>query len=401
MDGVTRALAGFVGFRLFRNLVFHYAVIVPIYYSHGLTAVQVGLIEGVYWTVKSTLDVPTGYVADRFGRRFAVVSGTTIVAVGYCTIALAAGFETFTLGFGVLAFGHSLCTGADSALLQTALETAGQGARYTRYEMAGWAARSLGLALSMLAGAALLGSVELSTLVWLSAVFTVPAIFFPFLIGEASRKAAAPPDLRAFARLFKKAEFSKQMALRVSYYLVFHTVDFTGNWLFQAVYVHLGEGPAFLNCGYAAVLVVASVTYLVFRNYQLEHHAAVRAMLVLCVIHYGLVAVGLLVGGFAGKLLVFVGYLNYGIVRGLYFPVTRAWITELAPDDVRATLLSAISLVGGFALAAANPILGQLMARSPAATIGGLCAALVVGGLFVFLRSANAAPHRLVGGSRG
>src|SRR5437667_11169642 len=41
----------------------------------GLSLTQVGLLEGVAWTITAFLEVPTGAIADRWGRKASIAVG--------------------------------------------------------------------------------------------------------------------------------------------------------------------------------------------------------------------------------------------------------------------------------------------------------------------------------------
>ncbi|TME73769.1 MAG: MFS transporter, partial [Chloroflexi bacterium] len=47
----------------------------------GLSLTQVGLLEGVAWTITAFLEVPTGAIADRWGRKASIAVGASLYGI--------------------------------------------------------------------------------------------------------------------------------------------------------------------------------------------------------------------------------------------------------------------------------------------------------------------------------
>jgi MFS family permease len=77
-------------------------------------------------------EVPSGALADTFGRRRAVVAGEVLRAVGFALWLVAPTFAGFAGGFVLWALGGALASGAVEALLFDALAAAGVPERFAR-----------------------------------------------------------------------------------------------------------------------------------------------------------------------------------------------------------------------------------------------------------------------------
>jgi len=75
-------------------------------------------------------EVPSGALADRFSRRWAVVSAGVLQAAGYGLWILLPGFAGFAAGFVLWGVGGSLASGAFQALVYDGLRAAGQEGRF-------------------------------------------------------------------------------------------------------------------------------------------------------------------------------------------------------------------------------------------------------------------------------
>ncbi|MGH0033959.1 MAG: MFS transporter [Myxococcota bacterium] len=100
----------------------------------GLEAVEFGALKAIYYVVCTVSEIPTGVVADRIGRRAALVTGAALAALGTGAIALAHSFLEFAAGEACIGVSTALMSGADSALLYDSFEGDDRDRRYARAE---------------------------------------------------------------------------------------------------------------------------------------------------------------------------------------------------------------------------------------------------------------------------
>ena len=116
-------------------------------YRH-LTLTQVGVMEGLFWSVKLAAEVPSGAFADRFGRRQTFFAGLALEALGVLLFAFAGGFLLLTVSYGVWAAGLAFRSGNEEAYLYDALAADGRqsefGDRFGLYSALSVAAVLLG-----------------------------------------------------------------------------------------------------------------------------------------------------------------------------------------------------------------------------------------------------------------
>ncbi|MEZ5598437.1 MAG: MFS transporter [Pseudomonadales bacterium] len=92
-------------------------VIVPYLAGLGLTMQQILTTQACFSAVIVVMEVPSGYVADRLGRRLALLAGTAFLAAGFLTLWWADSFVDILVFEGLLGVGASMISGADLALL--------------------------------------------------------------------------------------------------------------------------------------------------------------------------------------------------------------------------------------------------------------------------------------------
>jgi MFS family permease len=121
----------------------------------GLNLTEIGLLEAGAWLLTAVLEVPTGAIADRWGRKASMSIGAFAYGMAMFLILGDALSPLFLLGYALWNSSSAFVSGADSALLYDSLradgrasEAAKQTGRYTAIQQG-----SQGIA--SLAGAAL------------------------------------------------------------------------------------------------------------------------------------------------------------------------------------------------------------------------------------------------------
>ena len=94
----------------------------------GLSLTQVGLLEGVAWTITAFLEVPTGAIADRWGRKASIAVGASLYGLAMFLILAEALSPAFLLGYALWNSSTAFVSGADSALLYDSLKADGRAA---------------------------------------------------------------------------------------------------------------------------------------------------------------------------------------------------------------------------------------------------------------------------------
>ena len=67
-------------------------VIVPLFESRGLTLAQVFYLQAIFAGFVVLFEVPSGYLADVFGRKNALVAGSVFHGIGFSWLCFAEGF---------------------------------------------------------------------------------------------------------------------------------------------------------------------------------------------------------------------------------------------------------------------------------------------------------------------
>ena len=98
----------------------------------GMTLFQIGLIESVFHVTSLLMEVPTGIIADRFGRRTSRLLGRIMAMIGTLLMIASRSFWGFVLAFVFVALSYNLESGAGDALIYDSLVQVGKQDRYMR-----------------------------------------------------------------------------------------------------------------------------------------------------------------------------------------------------------------------------------------------------------------------------
>lgn len=102
--------------------------------TRGLSTLEFGFLQSIYYFVAVSLEVPSGVVADRFGRKHALVFGALLTVAGSLLRIVAFDFWVFALAEVLYAAALALVSGAESAILYDSLDADGRADEYARYE---------------------------------------------------------------------------------------------------------------------------------------------------------------------------------------------------------------------------------------------------------------------------
>ena len=109
-------------------------VIVLFYESNGLGLKDVFILKSVYSMAAVILEIPSGYLADVWGRRKCLILGCILYFGGYLSYSFTDTFTAFLFAEILLGVGQTLVNGADSALLYDTTVEHNKEPLYLRYE---------------------------------------------------------------------------------------------------------------------------------------------------------------------------------------------------------------------------------------------------------------------------
>ena len=322
--------------------------------ERGLTLGQVLLFESAFAAVTVVAEVPTGMVADRWGRRPSLVASGLLMAAGLVIFGLASGFAPLLLAFAIFGVGLSLMSGADDAMLFDSLAGLGRGEEFTsragRLNAMAWGAN----AATAIAGALLAEVTSLALPIVLSGGLALLAAPLALRFTEPPARGERLPFLRIGVSAARRVAGQRELwsiMLLFAAVLVAAALVFT---LFQPIASELGA-PVWALGAIAAAITLASA------GGGWAAAATERRLGPSTTLAFGgLATVVALLAGAAGHRAVFALILLSPLMWNVLHPLVADYLARRVPDRERATVLSLNSMASQLGTAIATPIVGVI-----------------------------------------
>ncbi|MFF5368814.1 MFS transporter [Streptomyces sp. NPDC013187] len=133
------------------NSLFQRGVFVLYLVHQGFSAAQIAVLQTLLYIVSALAEVPTGFIADRVGRRASIVIGQALIGaclIGQVTLS---GYAAFVVLFALQGIGMACVSGAETALLYDLLRRRGAETHYVKVKSryATFAATTMALAIAL------------------------------------------------------------------------------------------------------------------------------------------------------------------------------------------------------------------------------------------------------------
>ena len=347
------------------RVLYNFMLFLPVWVIYmqgkfGLTLTEVTLNDSAFWITMALTEVPTGAVADAWGRKQSQIIGMLIATGAILLFALAPTYPLVLLGNSLWAFGITFISGADLAFFYDTLRVLDRQAEYPKYRARLQAYVLASIALSSVLGG-LLGEVSLVSTFTLTAAMMLVATLLVFSLKEPPRE--ADPDsgehmsyLKILAVTFRA--IGKYPGLR--YALIFSSLLPLLGSAIQVTFMQpyaIGIGLPIAALGVIALGLRASqFTGALNAGRVLDRLGEWRWLWLAPVVICG----GVIALGFFNSVLGIVLFALTGFATAISTPLIESIILRQTPGAVRATVLSVDSLLNRFLLALLGPGIGLL-----------------------------------------
>lgn len=354
----------YLAYRMLTNLWFVGAVWLY-FYRLFITDQQVGILDGSAFAIGLVAEVPSGALADRFGRDKMVKLGQVLAGGGLLIQAFGSSFIQFFAGQAIMMIGVSFVSGADEALFFGKLNFDRASVNWRKLVIRGSQVALIGSLVATVAGG------------WLHVINPrIPWILtgLAFISSAALIWSVRDTRLEKKAKKFSselqehlisiRAGFAQFRAQKLLLYVpIIMTVQglfYTAGWgLLRIVLLDRFHFDPFLGSVVVATSSLITVGILAVMHKYAEGMSEKR---VLAIISLGAVASLLLS-------LADIGMWGYVVIFALYagehvlHPFMSEVLNNRAPEDQRATILSVASFLRTLPYIALAPIIGFLNTR--------------------------------------
>ncbi|OOM76869.1 major facilitator superfamily protein [Clostridium puniceum] len=98
----------------------------------GMSLVEIGLLESIYHITGVLFELPTGVIADVYGKKFSVITGRIVSIVSCILMIISDSFLGFAIAFSLSSASMNLNSGAAEALVYDSLKELGEEEKYKK-----------------------------------------------------------------------------------------------------------------------------------------------------------------------------------------------------------------------------------------------------------------------------
>jgi MFS family permease len=337
-------------------------VFVPLLQGYGLSMAEVLQTQAMFALTVAICEVPSGYLADMWGRKRAILVGSALNGLGFLSLLWADSFADFIVYELILGVGISLISGADLALLydtENELQELGGGSgtgktlsRLISVETAASGLAGVGASVLLLWG-------SMEALIQLQVVSGFLPAILALRLTEAPRPVLKQGHANNARKIFQLLLFGRPVVLWTTLAIVcFGLVGVYSFWLYQKYWELQGVPLAWFGYIWAAFALLTSLAARYASS--LEQRIGWRAVLAIAAV--------LPVAGWLGMAL---GSGLYGVLFGLAIQLSRGLsltifyeaLNRRVDGEFRATVNSLASLGVRSVFILSGPLLGYMLDR--------------------------------------
>lgn len=329
-------------------------VIIPFLRENGISLAQAFLLEAIFSIEVVVLEIPTGYLSDRWHRKSVIVAASAFSAMGLLCFALGTAFAHFLAGELLMGIGASLFSGTVEAITYDTLLEQGRTEEYKRISGKQYFATFGAEALVSVIGG-LVAAYGLRAAAWLTVISPSLAFLIALTITEPARhKLIEPQHFKAIWRICTST-LVHNAPLRSIIVLqgIIGSMTLTLFWLSQPYQIMTGLPLTFF--GFTHAFFVGGGALCSQYTHALAKRIDDRMFLLLIAAAVVLSYFGL---GFSLALWALVFFLVGRIAWGFLTPLTSDMVNRMTTSDIRATVLSIRALGWRLLFALASPFIG-------------------------------------------
>jgi MFS family permease len=340
--------------------------------KRGLSLTQITALDSVFWLIIVVAQVPAGAIADRWGRKSALILAALFLSAGILVFGLADTYLLILISYAGWGLGLAFQSAGDSAFLFDSLKVLGRPEEFQKVFGRYWGVASAGVIGGLLLGAPVAAATDLSLPIVVSAGIALLAAgvaltFREPTLGPLGPSSATPADAATGApgleaRLsfgdhmresFRLAYRQPQVRYVLLYGAVLGVATFVPILFIQPFLVRHDVSVGNLGLFQVPMRVMAIVGALA--AYRISAAVGERRTMVLMpvVLAMGYAALGVWDTAYA-----YAAFPVVSLVSMMANPVVADYLNRRIPSEQRATILSIRQLVFSLLLAPIAPVLG-------------------------------------------
>lgn len=323
----------------------------------GLPLWQIGVVEGIFHIASFLFEVPSGALADLFGRKNVIIVGRLCSAISAVINLFANNLLGFAIGFTISALSYNLNSGSEEALVYDSLKKIGEEKSYLKVNS------RLNLIIEISQGlATFIGGIlaEYSyvycyiTVIIISLLSMIPAVLFKEVPMDKEGSRDKVSIKKHFKVCYDIIKDNKEILKILIYFPVVFTFDTIVFFYGQQYFSELG-----LNKIEISLVMLFSGLFSCVGSITCEKVITVFKENTKYIIS---ILMGVSIVMISSKNIVisiiFFAIMNYA--NSVLYPIQSASLNKLIPSEQRATIISIDSMIFSFTMVCLFPVCGLL-----------------------------------------
>jgi MFS family permease len=328
------------------------------YEENGLTITDLFVIQAIYSVTIALIEIPSGYVADIFGRKNSMVIGTFFGFLGILIYSLSFDFDGFLLAALCLGIGQSFISGSDTALMYDSLVEINRSDDFIKLEGRTISMGNLAEAIAFVIGG-FLAEISLRTPFYYQVGIALAGFTIALFLIEPKVHRLQDGKSKPWKNIKKIIHYAmiENNILRayIFYSAIFGAATLTMAWFVQPYFKTLGLEVIYF--GLIGAGLNLAVAFPAFYAHVIERKIGTKTLLsLLLLLIVGCYLTVAYVDSLWGLLILLLFYLT----RGVATPVLRDYMNRHIPSNMRATVMSIRSFIIRVLFASTSPVFGYV-----------------------------------------
>lgn len=325
----------------------------------GMSLVQLGILEGIFHITSFLMEVPTGIIADVYGRKTSRLIGRILFFISILILFVANDFYLFALSFIFTALSYNLESGAGDALIYDSLKELNKESEYMKINGKQEVSYQLASVTSLILGG-FLATINYNYVFFLSLVFATFAIIHTFRFQEPEYEkekiSTNNPIIIMKEQLSGSIRAIKQNK-KIGLFIIFTQIILAfGTTLFFYLQNYL-KGTNHNEFFIGTFLAISSIFEAVASYNAHKVEKIFKEKGILLFMPFISIACMWLI---ALTPYPYIFYILMMIIESFIFVAMSDYINKLIPSNNRATILSLSSMVFSFVMIIIFPLVGKI-----------------------------------------
>jgi len=344
----------------------------------GMSLLQIGIMESIFHIASFSFEVPSGAIADLFGRKKTIILGRIAAIIGYGIMLFSHSFLLLSLGFVFSALSYALTSGSNEAIVYDSLKQLKEEGNYidviSNMRIIDEIAYNAGL---ILAGVIL--DIYFEGVYIIGIVFAIIAIGFAVFMKEPLPQKKERQTFKDYFEIFKIAFTILKNDLDLLYLMIYcgilQACVATFYFYFQPYLQNIG----YLGREISILIFISGIVQTASIKLASIMTKRFNSRLMLSIVGI-VVAILLMATSFITSYVLLIIFIAINALGSFSNPINDTEMQKKIPSEQRATLISISSMFYSIVMIIFFPVVGYL-----GDTIGIQYAFIVVGMGFALL----------------